>query len=49
MNRFFHVSDGMLQIMSVNLDDQGSYMCIARTILDKDNATALLTVLGKMV
>ncbi|XP_040049703.2 cell adhesion molecule L1-like a isoform X4 [Gasterosteus aculeatus] len=43
--RFFHVSDGMLQIMSVNLDDQGSYMCIARTILDEDNATALLTVL----
>uniref|UniRef100_G3NVB9 Cell adhesion molecule L1-like b n=1 Tax=Gasterosteus aculeatus aculeatus TaxID=481459 RepID=G3NVB9_GASAC len=38
-------SDGMLQIMSVNLDDQGSYMCIARTILDEDNATALLTVL----
>ncbi|XP_040908757.1 neural cell adhesion molecule L1-like protein isoform X2 [Toxotes jaculatrix] len=37
--------DGMLQIMNVNLSDQGIYTCIARTSLDKDNATALLTVL----
>uniref|UniRef100_A0A4W6CAA7 Cell adhesion molecule L1-like b n=1 Tax=Lates calcarifer TaxID=8187 RepID=A0A4W6CAA7_LATCA len=42
--RYF-VDDGMLQIMSVNLSDQGIYTCIARTSLDEDNATALLTVL----
>ncbi|XP_010779497.1 neural cell adhesion molecule L1-like protein isoform X2 [Notothenia coriiceps] len=36
---------GMLQIMSVNLSDQGAYTCVARTSLDEDNATALLTVL----
>lgn len=48
MFRYF-VGDGMLQIMNVNLSDQGTYTCIARTSLDEDNATALLTVLGKMV
>ncbi|GAA6228724.1 neural cell adhesion molecule L1-like protein isoform X5 [Lates japonicus] len=42
--RYF-VDDGMLQIMSVNLSDQGIYTCIAKTSLDEDNATALLTVL----
>lgn len=36
---------GMLQIMSVNLSDQGLYTCVARTSLDMDNATALMTVL----
>lgn len=46
--RYF-VDDGMLQIMSVNLSDQGIYTCIARTSLDEDNATALLTVLGKTI
>nr|XP_019945113.1 PREDICTED: neural cell adhesion molecule L1-like protein isoform X6 [Paralichthys olivaceus] len=39
------VEDGMLQIMKVNLSDQGIYTCIARTSLDEDNATAVLTVL----
>lgn len=48
MFRYF-MNDGMLQIMSVNMSDQGIYTCIARTSLDEDNATALLTVLGKMV
>ncbi|XP_023283342.1 neural cell adhesion molecule L1-like protein isoform X3 [Seriola lalandi dorsalis] len=42
--RYF-VDDGMLQIMNVNLSDQGTYTCIARTSLDEDSATALLTVL----
>lgn len=42
------VDDGMLQIMNVNLSDQGIYTCIARTSLDEENATALLTILGKM-
>ncbi|XP_056279234.1 neural cell adhesion molecule L1-like protein isoform X3 [Pseudoliparis swirei] len=43
-SRYF-MNDGMLQIMSVNMSDQGIYTCIARTSLDEDNATALLTVL----
>ncbi|CAG6021338.1 unnamed protein product, partial [Menidia menidia] len=34
-----------LQIMNVNLSDQGMYTCIAKTSLDEDNATVLLTVL----
>ncbi|XP_035015157.1 neural cell adhesion molecule L1-like protein isoform X4 [Hippoglossus stenolepis] len=42
--RYF-MDDGLLQIMNVNLSDQGIYTCIARTSLDEDNATALLTVL----
>ncbi|XP_071331980.1 cell adhesion molecule L1-like a isoform X2 [Trachinotus anak] len=42
--RYFE-DDGMLQIMNVNLSDQGVYTCIARTSLDEDNATAQLTVL----
>uniref|UniRef100_A0A8D0D366 Cell adhesion molecule L1-like b n=1 Tax=Sander lucioperca TaxID=283035 RepID=A0A8D0D366_SANLU len=44
MFRYF-VDDNMLQIMNVNQSDQGIYTCIARTSLDEDNATALLTVL----
>ncbi|XP_076019564.1 cell adhesion molecule L1-like a isoform X2 [Genypterus blacodes] len=44
-NPRFFADDGMLQIMSVNRSDQGEYTCIARTRLDADNATALLTVL----
>lgn len=39
----------MLQIINVNLIDQGLYTCIARTDIDEDNATALLTVLGKVI
>lgn len=38
----------MLQVMNVNLSDEGAYMCVARTELDEDNATALITVLGEM-
>lgn len=38
-------ADGMLQIMNVNLRDEGAYTCVAQTSLDEDNATALLTVL----
>ncbi|XP_037628768.1 neural cell adhesion molecule L1-like protein isoform X5 [Sebastes umbrosus] len=44
-NSRYFVDDSLLQIMSVNLSDQGIYTCIARTGLDEDNATALLTVL----
>ncbi|XP_059189715.1 neural cell adhesion molecule L1-like protein [Centropristis striata] len=44
-NSRYIVDDEMLQIMNVNLSDQGLYTCIARTSLDEDNATALLTVL----
>uniref|UniRef100_A0A671VYA3 Neural cell adhesion molecule L1-like protein n=1 Tax=Sparus aurata TaxID=8175 RepID=A0A671VYA3_SPAAU len=43
------LDDGMLQIMNVNLSDQGIYTCIARTSLDEDNATALLTILEFIV
>lgn len=45
--RRYMVADGMLQIMNVNLRDEGMYTCVARTSLDEDNATALLTVLGE--
>ncbi|CAJ1085442.1 neural cell adhesion molecule L1-like protein isoform X1 [Xyrichtys novacula] len=41
----YSVDDGILQIMNVNLSDEGTYTCIARTSLDEVNATALLTVL----
>ncbi|XP_021177680.2 cell adhesion molecule L1-like a isoform X2 [Fundulus heteroclitus] len=41
-----HIREGdLLQIMNVNLSDQGMYTCIARTSLDEDNATGFLTVL----
>ncbi|XP_054632218.1 neural cell adhesion molecule L1-like protein isoform X4 [Dunckerocampus dactyliophorus] len=43
-SRYF-VGDDMLQIMNVNLGDEGIYTCMARTRLDVDNVTALLTVL----
>lgn len=45
--RRYMAADGMLQIMNVNLRDEGVYTCVAQTSLDKDNATALLTVLGE--
>lgn len=41
----YSLSGGTLQIMNVNMSDQGIYTCIARTSLDKDNASALMTVL----
>lgn len=44
-NSRYSVDDGTLQIMNVNLRDQGIYTCIARTSLDEDSATALFTVL----
>ncbi|MEQ2262119.1 hypothetical protein XENORESO_016244 [Xenotaenia resolanae] len=41
-----YVMEGdLLQIMNVNLDDQGLYTCIAQTSLDEDTATAFVTVL----
>uniref|UniRef100_A0A3P8V7P1 Neural cell adhesion molecule L1 n=1 Tax=Cynoglossus semilaevis TaxID=244447 RepID=A0A3P8V7P1_CYNSE len=43
-SRYF-VEDGTLQIMSVNLTDEGTYSCTARTSLDEDSATAYVTVL----
>ncbi|KAI3357326.1 hypothetical protein L3Q82_015771, partial [Scortum barcoo] len=44
-NSRYFVVGGMLQIMNVNLSDQGTYTCIARTSLDENSATAVLTVL----
>ncbi|XP_036961137.1 neural cell adhesion molecule L1-like protein isoform X2 [Acanthopagrus latus] len=44
-NSRYVLDDGMLQIMNVNLSDQGVYTCVARTSLDEDSATALLTIL----
>ncbi|XP_070696002.1 cell adhesion molecule L1-like a isoform X2 [Pempheris klunzingeri] len=44
-NSRYLMDDGMLQILNVNLSDQGMYTCTARTSLDERNATALLTVL----
>ncbi|XP_037832766.1 neural cell adhesion molecule L1-like protein isoform X3 [Kryptolebias marmoratus] len=41
----YSVKGGLLQIMNVNLSDQGTYTCIAKTHLDEDAATAVLTVL----
>ncbi|XP_072306283.1 neural cell adhesion molecule L1-like protein [Eucyclogobius newberryi] len=41
----FSLTKGMLQIVNVNMSDQGIYTCIARTSLDRDNASALMTVL----
>ncbi|KAM9750835.1 cell adhesion molecule L1-like a isoform 3-T5 [Menidia menidia] len=43
-SRYIAGSD-RLQIMNVNLSDQGMYTCIAKTSLDEDNATVVLTVL----
>ncbi|XP_037126244.1 neural cell adhesion molecule L1-like protein isoform X8 [Syngnathus acus] len=43
-SRYF-LGDGMLQIMSVNLNDEGVYTCMARTRLDEANVSAILTVL----
>lgn len=37
----------MLRIMNAELSDNGLYTCVARTRLDEENATALLTVLGE--
>ncbi|XP_007553393.1 cell adhesion molecule L1-like a isoform X3 [Poecilia formosa] len=45
-NSFRYKMEGdQLQIRDVNISDQGSYTCIARTSLDEDTATAFLTVL----
>uniref|UniRef100_A0A674D737 Neural cell adhesion molecule L1-like protein n=1 Tax=Salmo trutta TaxID=8032 RepID=A0A674D737_SALTR len=44
--RYF-LDDGMLQIINVNQSDKGTYTCTARTNLDQDTASALVTVLGK--
>ncbi|KAM4563056.1 neural cell adhesion molecule L1-like protein isoform 2-T4 [Odontesthes bonariensis] len=44
-NSRYIVESDMLQIMNVNLSDQGMYTCVAKTSLDEDNATVLLTVL----
>ncbi|XP_024149497.1 neural cell adhesion molecule L1-like protein isoform X2 [Oryzias melastigma] len=45
-NSFRYIrGDHKLQIMNVNLRDQGLYTCIARTRLDEVNATALIIVL----
>ncbi|XP_020785280.2 neural cell adhesion molecule L1-like protein isoform X2 [Boleophthalmus pectinirostris] len=41
----YFLTKGMLQIMNVNLSDQGVYTCIARTSVDMDNASAIVTVL----
>uniref|UniRef100_A0AAX7T880 Cell adhesion molecule L1-like b n=1 Tax=Astatotilapia calliptera TaxID=8154 RepID=A0AAX7T880_ASTCA len=40
----YSVKGAMLEIMNVNLSDQGTYTCTARTSLDEDSATAVLTV-----
>ncbi|XP_061592408.1 neural cell adhesion molecule L1-like protein isoform X9 [Cololabis saira] len=44
-NSRYIMEGDMLQIMNVNLDDQGMYTCVAKTSLDEDNASALITVL----
>ncbi|KAM4610533.1 cell adhesion molecule L1-like a isoform 2-T4 [Polymixia lowei] len=41
----YSTDGGKLQIMNVNKSDQGVYTCTARTNLDKDTASAVLTVL----
>uniref|UniRef100_A0A4W5L0Z0 Cell adhesion molecule L1-like b n=1 Tax=Hucho hucho TaxID=62062 RepID=A0A4W5L0Z0_9TELE len=42
--RYF-LDDAMLQIINVDQSDKGTYTCIARTNLDQDTASALVTVL----
>ncbi|KAM9343567.1 cell adhesion molecule L1-like a isoform 2-T6 [Pholidichthys leucotaenia] len=44
-NSRYLVDGDTLQIMNVNLSDEGTYTCIAKTSLDNDSATAVLTVL----
>uniref|UniRef100_A0A674D6U6 Neural cell adhesion molecule L1-like protein n=1 Tax=Salmo trutta TaxID=8032 RepID=A0A674D6U6_SALTR len=41
----YFLDDGMLQIINVNQSDKGTYTCTARTNLDQDTASALVTVL----
>ena len=43
----FIVDDGILQIINVSHEDQGTYTCRALTPLDEDTASAELIVLGK--
>ncbi|XP_041702241.1 neural cell adhesion molecule L1-like protein isoform X3 [Coregonus clupeaformis] len=43
-SRYF-LDNGMLHIINVNQSDKGTYTCIARTNLDQDTASALVTVL----
>uniref|UniRef100_A0A3B4A2Q5 Cell adhesion molecule L1-like b n=1 Tax=Periophthalmus magnuspinnatus TaxID=409849 RepID=A0A3B4A2Q5_9GOBI len=45
----YSMTKGTLQIMNVNLSDQGVYTCIAKTSLDMDNASSLITVLEFVV
>ncbi|XP_030589859.1 cell adhesion molecule L1-like a isoform X2 [Archocentrus centrarchus] len=44
-NSRYSADDGILQIMSANVSDQGVYTCTAKTSLDEDSATALLMIL----
>ncbi|XP_036386430.1 neural cell adhesion molecule L1-like protein isoform X2 [Megalops cyprinoides] len=44
-NAGYLVEDGILQIINVSHKDQGKYVCIARTPLDEDTASAQLIVL----
>uniref|UniRef100_A0A4W5KK04 Cell adhesion molecule L1-like b n=1 Tax=Hucho hucho TaxID=62062 RepID=A0A4W5KK04_9TELE len=41
----YFLDDAMLQIINVDQSDKGTYTCIARTNLDQDTASALVTVL----
>ncbi|MCI4375169.1 hypothetical protein PGIGA_G00106150 [Pangasianodon gigas] len=41
----YFVDGEMLQIVNVSFSDQGVYVCVARSPVDQDRATALLTVL----
>lgn len=45
-DRYF-VNGELLQIVNVSFSDQGAYMCMARSPVDQDRATALLIVLGE--
>lgn len=45
-DRYF-VDGEMLQIVNVSFKDQGVYMCMAKSPVDQDRTTALLTVLGE--
>ncbi|XP_060775247.1 neural cell adhesion molecule L1-like protein isoform X2 [Neoarius graeffei] len=41
----YFVNEEMLQIVNVSFSDQGVYVCIARSPVDQDRATAILIVL----
>ena len=47
--RFKKIVEGMIEISSVKLEDQGQISCVAKNILGQDEKTANLVVQGKLI